>query len=90
MQRGNDRAIREAQNPVAKGLDRKIVPNWAAQLLELASSTRQLLARQLLNGNQAPVTISVGDFNSIDRCGVSIGLSGCGPHVGCDTGDCCN
>jgi hypothetical protein len=28
--------------------------------------------------------------NPIDRCGVSIGLSGCGLHVGGDTSHCCN
>src|SRR5271169_13642 len=90
MQRGNYCAIRERQSPIAEGLDRKIVAQFGAQLLELASRTGQLLARQSLDRDQAPVTIPVGDFNSIDRRGVSIGLSGCGPYEGGDTGDCCN
>src|SRR5580704_8944336 len=90
MQRGNDGAIRERQSAVAVGLDRKIVAQFGAQLLELASPTGQLLARQSLDGDQAPIVISVGDFNSIDRRSLSIGLSGCGLHVGGDTGDCSN
>jgi hypothetical protein len=44
MQRGNDRAIRERQSPIAVGLDRKIVAQFGPQLLEIASSTCELLA----------------------------------------------
>jgi hypothetical protein len=49
MQRGNDRAVRERELPFPKGRYRKIVARLGAQLLKLASSTRQLLACQMLD-----------------------------------------
>src|ERR1700691_1213989 len=83
MQRGNDGAIRERQSPVAESLERNIVAQFGAQLLEFV-----LCSRQPLDRDQAPVTIPVGDFDAIDRRRVSIGLSGRGPDIGGDTGDC--
>ena len=56
MQRDNDCAIRKRQSPIEEGLDRKIVAQFGAQLFELASRTGQLLARESLDRDQAPVT----------------------------------
>jgi hypothetical protein len=62
VQRSYDCAVRERELSFLKGLYRDIVPQLRAQLLELAS-----YSYQLINRDQAPVTISGRDCNAIDR-----------------------
>src|SRR5580704_4032360 len=75
MQRGNDRAIRERPSSIAEGLDRNIVAQFGAQLLEITSTTGQLLAGQLLDRDQVPVTISLRELDPIDRRGLAARLA---------------
>jgi hypothetical protein len=66
VQRSYDCAVRERELSFLKGLYRDIVPQLRAQLLELAS-----YSYQLINRDQAPVTISGRDCNAIDRGSLS-------------------
>src|SRR5262245_62705550 len=79
MQRGNDCAVRERELAFAKGLYRNVIAQLGAQLLEFVSC-------QLLDRDQAPVAVTCGNFDTVDRRGVSVGLSGCGGDVKNDTG----
>src|SRR5271166_2844455 len=69
MQRGNDRAIRERQSPIAEGLDRNIVAQLGAQLLESSCSC------QLLDRDQAPVTKSLRELDPVDGRSLAVRLS---------------
>ena len=67
---GNDRAARERKLTFPEGLDRCVVAQNGAQIVEVAFFVG--------HGDQAPVAVSGGDFDSEDRGGLSIGLSRCG------------
>src|SRR5215813_6265251 len=77
MQRGNDGAVGERELPCPKGLYRNIVAQLGAHLFQVASCSRQVVDR-----DQAPVTISARDLDSVDRRGVSVDLSGGWGQVG--------
>jgi hypothetical protein len=68
MNRGNDGAVWERERPFLKGLDRYIVAELSAQLVALACD------QKVVHGDQFPIAVSGGDFDSVDRGGVSIGL----------------
>src|SRR5208283_3104328 len=70
MQRGNDRAIRERQSPIAEGLDRNIVAQLGAQLLESSCSCQEL------DRDQAPVTKSLRELDPVDGRSLTLRLSG--------------
>src|ERR1700730_16269290 len=82
MEGGNDGAVRERELPCSKGLYSNIVPQLGAHLLYAASC-------QVVNGDQAPVTVSARDFDSVYRRGLSVGLSRCSDDVGDHTGHGC-
>src|SRR5262249_5660428 len=83
MQRGNDGAVRERELPCPKGLYRNTVPQLGAHLFYGASC-------QVVDGDQAPVTVSGRDFDSVDRRSFSVGLSGYGGQVGGCAAQHCN
>src|SRR5271166_5071447 len=70
MQRGNDRAIRERQSPITEGLDRNIIAQLGAQLLESSRSG------QLLDRDQAPVPKSLRELDPVDGRSLAVRLSG--------------
>ena len=70
MDRGNDGAVRKRELRVSKGLDRNVIAQLGAHLFDAS--------RQVVDGNQAPVTVIRGDFDSVDWRGISVRLSGCG------------
>jgi hypothetical protein len=74
MQRRNDCAVRKWKLPFAIGFDRYIVAQLGAQIVEVA-----LLVR---HGDQSPVAISGGEFDSVDWGGLSSRLSRYGGRVG--------
>src|SRR6266478_3700325 len=74
MQRHNDGAIRERKLSFPIGLHRYIVAQLGANIVEVAFFVG--------HGDQLPVAVSGGNFYSVDRGGLSIGLSRCGGHVG--------
>src|SRR5580704_17556042 len=69
MKRCNDGTIRERERSLLESLDRDVVAELSAQLLALAGEM------ELIHGDQLPIAIAGGNFNAIDRGGVSIGLS---------------
>src|SRR5215204_1611844 len=71
---GNDGAVRERKCPFPGGLDRYVVAQNGAQIVEVAFFVG--------DGDQPPVAVSGWDFDSEDRGGLSVGLSRCGSHVG--------
>src|SRR5215813_5413579 len=79
---GNDRAVRERKLAFAGGLDRDVVAQDGAQIVEVAFF--------MGHGDQPPVAVSGGNFDSEDRGGLLIGLSGCGGHRGDHAGERCN
>ena len=83
MQCGNDCAIREREFSFAKGFDRNVVAQLGAHLFQAAPG-------QVIDGDQAPVTVSGRNFNAVNRGGLTIGVSRCRGDV-CDAASqCCN
>jgi hypothetical protein len=84
VQRGNDCAVREREASFAKGFYRDVVAELGAHLLHTAS-------RQVVDGDQAPVTVPGRNADSVDRGGLSICLPRCaGPNDGDPAGQRCN
>jgi len=65
---GNDGAVRERKLPFPGGIDRYVVAQNGAQIVELAFF--------VCHGDQFPVAVSGGDFDSEDRGAFVIGASG--------------
>src|ERR1700737_240133 len=84
MKRGNDGAVWERERPFLKGLESYIVTELSAQLVGLA------WYEELVHGDHFPIAVSGGDFDSVDRGGVPIGLSRCVGNVGDNSGKGCN
>src|SRR5271165_3695113 len=84
MNGGNDGAVRERARPFSKGLDGYVVAELSAQLVGLARY------QELVHGDQFPIAVSGGDFDSVDRGGVCIGVPRCVGHVGDDAGQGCS
>src|SRR5208282_1410363 len=80
MDRGNDGAIWKRERPVLESLDRFFVAELRAQLVNLGRYY------ELVHGDHFPIAVSGRDFHSVDRGGVSIGLSKCVGHVGDNAG----
>src|SRR4029077_531775 len=71
---GNDSAVRVRKLPFPRGLDRYVVAQNGAQIAEVAFFVG--------HGDQPPVAISGGNFDSEDRGSLSIGLSRYGGYGG--------
>jgi hypothetical protein len=80
MNRGNDGPVWEGNLPFLKRRDRYIVAELSAQLVGFAWH------KQLSNGDQFPIAISVGDFDSVDRGRVFTRLPRRVGHVGGNAG----
>ena len=65
MHCGNDCAVREWQRPFPKGFYCNIVAQLGAHLFQFA-----FCIRQVVDGDQPPVAVSVGNYNAIDRGGI--------------------
>src|SRR5262249_15771942 len=79
---GNDGAVRERELPFAIGLDRDVVAQNAADIIEVACFVG--------HRDQYPVAVSGGNVGYEDRSGLLIGLSRGGAHGGDHAGECCN
>src|SRR5580693_2076891 len=69
-QPGDDRAVRKRQLPFPVGLDRQIIAEKGSKIVEVAFFVG--------HGNQLPVAVSGGNFDSEDRGGFFISVSRCG------------
>src|SRR5262249_2791046 len=67
VQRGDDRAVRKRDLPFAKRLDRNVVAELSAYLSHCGSG-------QMVDGEQAPIAISVRNGDAIDRRDSALGL----------------
>src|SRR5262245_1807647 len=74
MQRGNDCAVRERELPFTKGLYRNVIAQLGAHLFQFASCSRQVV-----DGDQAQVTVSVRNCD----CRKDVG----GPRSPIETGE---
>src|SRR5262249_53640373 len=80
--RGEDGAAGKRRLASGEGLDRDVVAREGAKMVEFAFF--------MGHGDQPPVAVSGGNFDSEDRGGLLIGLSGCGGHGGDHAGERCN
>src|SRR5262249_52876395 len=67
MQCGNDCAIRERELPFTKGLYRNVVAQLGAHLFQFACCSGQVV-----DGDQAPVTVSVRNCDAVDWGGTTL------------------
>jgi hypothetical protein len=71
-QSGDDRAVWELLLALPVGVDRDVVAEDGAQIVELARFVR--------HGDQSPVTVSCGDFDAEDRVDLATGADGVERH----------
>jgi hypothetical protein len=67
MERGNDCAVRDRKFPLSKGIYRNVVAQLGAHLF-------QLVSRQVIDGDQTPLTVSVRNCDAVDRGGITLSL----------------
>src|SRR5215467_16312126 len=65
------------------GLYRNIVAQLGAHLFQVASC-------QVVDGDQLPVAVSLGDLDSVDRRDLFFGLPGCRDPIGAEAGESCS